>query len=214
MVSDNVPRPDDGYLVLADISGFTAWMAAVGDAHAVDVSQGIPPGFTLLQVMLDSVTNGLAPRFSIVGLEGDAVFGVAPSREFDGQGDALVAHLRRLYGRFVADRDARYRFLRADHTCSACPLVSTLDLKMVLHQGPFVRQVAGGQATIVGPAVNVVHRLLKNTVAETVGYRHYLFMTDAAAHRLGLDDSGIVHRERYRDVGEISGRVFELHRET
>ena len=63
---------------------------------------------------------------------------------------------------------------------------------------------------MAGPAVIVVHRLLKNTIADTVGYRHYLFMSDAAAHRLGLIDAGVAHRERYSDIGEIGGRVFKL----
>ena len=80
MGTDTAPQADEGYLLLADISGFTSWMAAVGEAHEVDVSHGIPPGFTLLQAMLDSVTDGLPARFSVAGLEGDAVFGVASSR--------------------------------------------------------------------------------------------------------------------------------------
>lgn len=210
MVTDSTPRADEGYLIVADISGYTAWMAAVGKAHQVDVSDGIPPGFTLLQVMLASVTQGLAPLFSVEGLEGDAVFGVAPSGDLDGRGDALVRDLRALYAAFLATRNEWHGRAVVDHYCIACPLVSTLDLKMILHEGPFVRQSVRGRDTVVGPAVNEVHRLLKNSIADSVGYRHYLFLTDAAAGRLGLRDAGAGHSERYPDIGEISGRVLEL----
>jgi hypothetical protein len=94
--------------------------------------------------------------------------------------------------------------------CTACALVGNLDLKMVLHVGGYVRQAVQQQTEILGPAVNVVHRMLKSTVAETVGHRHYLHLTEAAAERLGLIDAGIAHVEHYADVGDVSGRVLDL----
>lgn len=203
-------RADEGYLLLADISGFTAFMAAVGVAHGVDFSSGIPPGFALMGALLDSVAAGFVAPFSVVQLEGDAVFGVAPSRELDGRGNALVGDLRDVYARFRARRDEAFRVASAGHVCTACPLVSALDLKMVLHQGTYVRQTVYGQPGLLGPAVNVAHRLLKNTVAEQVGHRHYLLLTDAAAARLGLATAGFRHVESYPDVGDVSARVVDL----
>lgn len=210
MVTDSTPRADEGYLIVADIGGFTSWMEAVGVAHGVDFAVGIPPGFELLVQLLESVAEGLADRFGVEGLEGDAVFGVAPLDVLDGHGDALLADLRAVYARFVAHRDEFYRTTVATHMCTACPLVSTLDLKMILHQGPFVRQSVRGRDTVAGPAVNAVHRLLKNSVADQIGHRHYVLVTDTAAARLALADGGVPHRERYADVGEIPARVFEL----
>jgi hypothetical protein len=66
-----------------------------------------------------------------------------------------------------------------------------------------------GQAELLGQAVNVVHRMLKSGVADLVRHRHYLFVTDEAAARLGLGDAGVAHVESY-DVGDISGRVLDL----
>ncbi|HEX9738791.1 MAG TPA: DUF2652 domain-containing protein [Candidatus Limnocylindria bacterium] len=211
MVTDLSPRADEGYLIVADIAGYTSWMEAVGAAHGFDVSVEIPPAFALLGLLLDLVAEGLADRFKVEELEGDAVFGVAPTGDLDGRGDVLVDELRVVYARFLAHRDKWHQTTVASgHICSACPFVTALDLKMIVHEGPFVRQSVRGQATVVGPAVNVVHRLLKNTVADQVGHRHYLLLTDAAAERLGMADAGVAHRETYPGVGEIGGRVLGL----
>ena len=43
------------YLLLADISGYTSFVVGVEDAHGVDFSDGIPPGYELLGALLDAV---------------------------------------------------------------------------------------------------------------------------------------------------------------
>ena len=58
------------YLLLADISGYTAFMAGVELAHGVDFSLGIPAGYTILGELLDGVVEGLQPEFGLVKLEG------------------------------------------------------------------------------------------------------------------------------------------------
>jgi hypothetical protein len=88
--------------------------------------------------------------------------------------------------------------------------VATLDLKMVLHRGRVVRQQIGSQTELLGPAVNVVHRLLKNNVHAHLGNRPYLLITDAAAIGLHLGESGVAHSESYADVGDVHGRVVSL----
>ena len=97
-----------------------------------------------------------------------------------------------------------------DHVCRACPAVAHLDLKMVLHRGLAVRQSVGDGTDLLGPAVNVAHRLLKNDVRSRIGLRPYLFLTDDAAVGLGIPRVGLAHREEYADVGPIEGRIVEL----
>jgi hypothetical protein len=58
--------------------------------------------------------------------------------------------------------------------------------------------------------VTVAHRLLKNTVRERIGFRPYLFLTDAAATALGLSQVGLAHSEEYPDAGRIQGRLLGL----
>jgi class 3 adenylate cyclase len=203
-----VSRAEEGYLLLADISGYTGFMSKVGDAHGVDFTQGIPPGFELMGELLDSVAGALRSPFSVAKFEGDAVFAVAPGAALDGRGSEMLAILGDTYRRFVTTR-TEADIARRNHECTACPLVRFLDLKMVLHHGSYVSQAVHQQTELLGSAVNAVHRMLKSTVADVVGHRHYLFLSDVAAGRLGLDDAGIAHVESY-DIGDISGRVLDL----
>jgi class 3 adenylate cyclase len=196
------------YLLLADITGYTGFMTGVEGAHGVDFSTGIPAAYAVLGGLLDTVIEGVAPDFTLVKLEGDAVFAVATASDLDGQGDRVLEKLVAMYRSFI---QARTRAIPAsDHMCTACPAVANLDLKVVLHRGHAVRQAVGSGSDLLGPAVNVAHRLLKNTIRERIGLRPYLFMTDAAATALGLSDVGISHREVYEDAGEVQGRVVEL----
>ena len=84
------------------------------------------------------------------------------------------------------------------------------DLKVVLHRGQTVRQNVGSGSDLLSPAVNVAHRLLKNSIRDRIGYRPYLFLTDAAATALGLSEVGIAHSEDYSDAGQVHGRIVEL----
>ena len=206
--TDPAPAATDRYLLLADISGYTAFMAGVEQAHGVDFSGGIPAGFAVLGELLDAVIKGVRPDFAVAKLEGDAVFAVAPAAALDGRGEAVLGRLHGLYQAFQERRNTA-RAAR-DHVCTACPVVGSLELKMVLHRGQVVEQSIGSQTELLGPAVNVAHRLLKNSIQLRLGYRPYLFLTDAAARGLNLVEPGIEHREEYADVGSVQGRVVPL----
>lgn len=196
------------YLLLADISGYTGFMAGVEQAHGVDFGAGIPAAYSVLGDLLGAVIEGVEPDFAVVKLEGDAVFAAAPAASLDGQGVRVLAKLVAMYQAFT---DGRTRAIPAnDHICTACPAVAHLDLKVVLHRGQAVRQAVGTGSDLLGPAVTMAHRLLKNTVRERIGSRPYLFLTDAAASALGLSGLGLVHSEEYPDAGRIGGRIVEL----
>ena len=196
------------YLLLADISGYTGFMAGVEQVHGVDFSGGIPAAYSMLGDLLDTIIAGVEPEFAVVKLEGDAVFAAASAASLDGQGDRVLEKLGTMYRAFI---DARTRAIpSSDHVCTACPAVAYLDLKAVLHRGPAVRQAVGSGSDLLGPAVTVAHRLLKNTVRELIGFRPYLFLTDAAATALGLSQVGLAHSEEYPDAGRIQGRIVEL----
>lgn len=196
------------YLLLADISGYTGFMAGVELAHAVDFSGGIPAGYSVLGGLLDAVIKGLEPDFTLVKLEGDAVFAVAPAARLDGQGGRVLERLRTTYQAFIESRTQAIP--ASDHVCTACPAVAHLDLKVVLHRGRAVRQAVGSSSDLLGPAVTVAHRLLKNTIRERIGARPYLFLTEAAATALGVAEAGLEHREEYPDAGLIHGRILAL----
>jgi class 3 adenylate cyclase len=196
------------YLLIADISGYTSFMAGVELEHGVDFSAGVPAAYSILGALLNSVIEGLEPDFAVVKLEGDAVFAAASAARLDGQGVRVIDQVATMYRGFV---DSRTRAIpSSDHVCTACPAVAHLDLKAVLHRGHTVRQTVGAGSDLLGPAVTVAHRLLKNTVRERIGFRPYLYMTDAAATSLGVPEVGLAHPEEYPDVGRIQGRIVEL----
>ena len=196
------------YLLLADISGYTGFMAGVEQEHGIDFGGGIPAAYSVLGDLLDAVIKGVEPDFALVKLEGDAVFAAAAAAGIDGQGDRILEKLQAMYGAFIASRTRAIP--ASDHMCTACPAVAHLDLKAVLHRGPAVRQAVGSGSDLLGPAVTVAHRLLKNTVRERIGYRPYLLLTDAAATALGLSEVGLAHHEEYPDAGQIQGRIVGL----
>jgi class 3 adenylate cyclase len=204
-----VPVAVQRYLLLADISGYTTFLNEVEQAHGVDFSSGLPAGYEVLGALLDAVVEGVQPTFEIAKLEGDAVFAVAPAESLDGQGEAVLERLRAVYAAFYVVREERKQSAR-DHICRACPVVGSLNLKMVLHRGQAVRQTVGSHPELLGPAVNIAHRLLKNSITSRLGYRAYMFVTDAAAAGLRLTDTGARHLEHYEDVGQVQGRVIAV----
>ena len=196
------------YLLLADISGYTSFLNGVEETHGVDLSGGMPAGYEILGALLDALVHGVQPRFEVVQLEGDAVFAVSAADSLDGQGRPVVQQLRQVYTAF---RNVREEARRAtDHICTACLGVATLDLKMILHRGVAVRVGTQKHVELHGPAVNVAHRLLKNTVRTAIGNHPYLFLTDEAAGPLGLVGVGEPHTETYPDVGVIGGQIIRL----
>ena len=211
MAMPSHPDPVAGprYLLLADISGYTAFLNGVERDHGLDFSEGLPAGYAVLGALLNVVIEGVQLAFEVAKLEGDAVFAVAPADALDNQGQAVLDRLRAAYRDFAVVREDR-KANATDHICTACPVVGSLDLKMVLHRGPTVRQHVGSSTELLGPAVNVAHRLLKNTIQSSLGYHPYLFVTDAAAAGLGLTGIGVEHVEDYPDVGQVRGRVIEL----
>ena len=204
----SVTEAAERYLLLADISGYTGYLADVEKTHGVDFSAGVPAGYEIIAALLDAVVRGVQPELEVAKLEGDAVFAIAPAVSLDGRGEELLARLHATFDVFAAVQHQATK--ASDHICLACPMAGTLRLKMLLHRGFAVRVTGGSHEELHGPAVNIVHRMLKNNVEERVGARPYLFLTDQAADGLNIGTVGIEHREGYPDVGAISGRIVDF----
>ena len=208
-VSPGALEASEQYFLLADISGYTAFLANVEETHGLDFSHGIPAGYEILGALLDVVVRGVQPTFAVVKVEGDAVFGVAPAAELETASGSLLGELRGVVERFHEVK-LEQAAIASDHVCNACPVASRLWLKMLIHRGFGVRVVAGSHTELHGAAVTLVHRLLKNHVADRIGPRPYLFVTDAAAAPLGLAEGGVAHVETYPDAGVVTGRIVTL----
>jgi class 3 adenylate cyclase len=180
----------DGALVLADISGFTAFVSATELEHG-------PP---IIAALLEEVIRELSPPLEIQEVEGDAVFALGSDVTFGPPASLLDV----LDNAFVAFK-ARQRELEADESCScrACRSVGSLDLKVVVHHGRFLRQLVGGHSQVAGSAVILAHRLLKNRLVQRAAY---LLLTDAALRWLGVDPDQanlVAHDERYEHLGQV-----------
>jgi hypothetical protein len=205
------PHVDSGLLLLADISGYTSFLGHVAAAHPeMALPDGdVPPAYPLLSSLLDLVVARIAPTFVLADIEGDAVFAYALRDRPGVDAAELLAMVRSAYHAFRARLDEAT--LLQEHDCQACLVLPSLDLKFVLHHGVLVVQRIAGREKLLGPAVIVAHRLLKNSVTERTGWRGYLFVTSAAAERLGLPPgTGLAHEEVYPDVGPVNGVVIEL----
>ncbi len=187
---------DSGFLVLADISGFTAFVTESELEHGAEVTG----------VLLDTVMHRLAPPLEIQELEGDAVFAVGPDKLVP-DGGVLPGVLVESFGAFKERQ--RQLVEENDCACRACSRIARLSLKLVAHHGHFVRQRIGDRGRLAGPDVILVHRLLKNPL----GTDAYLLLTEPALRRVGdlaLDHEVQRHRLSYPYLGDVSCLVVVL----
>ena len=193
-------QPERACLVLADISGYTTYLAGVELDHAQDI----------LADLTGTVVRALRPTFRLAKLEGDAAFAYVITDAVDGS--MLQDTIEHCYIAFR--RRLRDIGQASQCDCNACTYLPRLDLKFVVHHGQIARQRMAGREELVGRDVIVVHRLLKNDVEAALGIRAYALYTDDCIRIMGIDDpaaAGLIeHRETYEVVGEVSGWVRDL----
>jgi uncharacterized protein YndB with AHSA1/START domain len=193
-------QPEPACLVIADISGYTGFLAGAELDHAQDI----------LADLMSTVVAALRPTFRLAKLEGDAAFVFAMTEAVDGP--QLQDTVERCY--FSFRRRLRDVGQASSCECNACTLVPNLDLKLVAHHGRIVRQRVASRDELFGSDVIVVHRLLKNHVAESTGFTAYALYSDACLAAMSLADPGtaglVEHRESFEGVGEIGGWVRDL----
>jgi hypothetical protein len=198
-----------GALLLADISGYTGFLQGVADAHVALIVEAPepPPAYSLLSHLLDTILESLQPMFRLAKLEGDAVFAVQAA-EVEA-GDGVLERVRVCYTAFSEQLGSAGSMWTCQ--CDACARIDALDLKFVLHHGGYVIQPVAGQSELLGPEVNVAHRLLKNHARELVGDVPYVLVSDAAAGALGISTAGMAAgEETYEGIPPIPVHVRAL----
>ncbi len=189
-----------GYLVIADITGYTAFLNDSELEHAEDS----------LKDLLDLLIDQTKPPLVISRLEGDAVISYSPEASFL-QGQTMVEIIENTYVRF---REARQRMrLNTACPCNACQNIPNLDLKFFVHYGTYALQNMANYTELVGRDVNIAHRLLKNNIKEETGISAYAAYTEAAVDALGIHEFLVEmqeHIEEFPDVGEVKLYVEDL----
>ena len=69
-----LPKPELAYFAIADISGYTSFLAGVELDHAQDI----------IADFMNTVVKGLRPPFRLAKFEGDAAFVYAVAEKVDG----------------------------------------------------------------------------------------------------------------------------------
>jgi uncharacterized protein YndB with AHSA1/START domain len=188
-----LPKAEAAYFAIADISGYTSFLAAVELDHAQDI----------IADFMDTVVKGLRPPFRLAKFEGDAAFVYTTSEKVDGS--LLQDAIEGAYFKFRR----RLRNVRQASTCEclACVAMGDLDFKFVVHHGEMVKQKMGGREELAGRDVILVHRLLKNSVSEKLGGRAYALYSDAAIRCMGVDPAAqglIAHHETIDVIGDVT----------
>ena len=189
-----------GYLVIADISGYTSFVAKTELEHSHEI----------LSELLELLVEKFQPLMTISKLEGDAVFAYAPETLF-ARGDTLIEFIESMY---VAFRDKQVSMKRKTTcTCNACSNITTLDLKFFAHHGDYILQTVANIRELVGSDVNLIHRLTKNHVSEATGWRAYMMFTEQSLTHLKLNlEDATIQMEAYEHLGEIKTYNVDLHK--
>ncbi len=200
-----------GTLLLADISGYTAFLQGVARAHAAEMAAGtfVPEAYPLLTSLLDGIVEQIAPPFVLSKFEGDAVFAFGPDDDLELRGGPLLIRLNACYEAFRA-RVGTARDLMIC-TCDACSSIRGLELKFVVHHGDYVVQSIAGHQELLGPDVTVAHLLLKNHVGDLIGRQAYALFTESAADHLDVPlDHARAIEEQYEHYPTVRAFVLAL----
>ena len=190
-------RISQGYLLLADISGYTAFLTGTELEHA----------HAIVHELTSLIRERLAPPMRFVKLEGDAVFCYADHSTFR-DGERFIELIEACY----FDFSNRLVDMTRSTTCpcDACTAIGSLGLKFIGHYGSYVIEHEADREDLAGPDVILIHRLLKNSISDADGPHAYAFLTDACLSRMSSPLALPTHSETYDSFGETSGGVHDL----
>ena len=191
-------RVKQGYLLLADLSGFTRFMASAELEHAQEI----------LTELIDTVCKSLKPVFKIAEIEGDAIFAYTFEEQFS-RGETLLELIELTYYNFTFRKNIMQE--KSTCTCNACQSIRGVDLKFINHFGSFALQNYSGVIKPLGSDVNLVHRLLKNSVKQKSNFSRYALFSNSCFEKIDLPaDLFIPLTENYEHFGDVNTYVTDL----
>lgn len=191
-------RLANAVLVLADISGYTRFITS-RETSLLHAEQIIT---ALLEAMIDRTAHPLV----LNKLEGDAAFfwAEAGTDAAAAMRDALV-QVHALFAAFDA-KLAELGAERANCTCEACANLGGLRIKAFVHCGEVAVKQVRQFEELAGEDVILVHRLMKNHLAE----REYVLLSERAAQAWPLPDTAAArrHAEEFEGLGQLQLTVL------
>lgn len=193
-------KSEDGYLILADVSGYTAYLTEAEQEHA---------GPIIISLLSSVIDNAVAPLV-LSNLEGDAIFLRAPADGFVG-GQTFLEVIENIYFAFTELREQM--IANTSCSCRACSKIPELDLKVIIHKGTFQILELAGRQELSGPDVILVHRLAKSGVGDHTQIPSYAMFTAAAAEALDLATFAprlVPYGEDFEHFGHVETLVHDL----
>ena len=156
-------KSQEGLLVLADISGYTAFVTQTEMDHSWEI----------LHELLEVIVRSAAGKLDVSQVEGDAILFISGLDD-----EQVVEAVEETFIGF--HRRRRDMVAVTTCPCNACKNIGILKLKFITHRGQFSRQRLGGVEQLHGTDVIVPHRLAKNRIP----IKEYLLATEAVLTRL------------------------------
>jgi hypothetical protein len=192
-------KTQTGYLVLADISGYTSFVAKTEIEHAEKA----------ISILLEDIIEKLDDVLTIIKLEGDAVFAYVPEEQMSNC-NIMLELLDNTYFNFRDSAKALYS--QATCLCKACQAIPTLDLKFFVHHGEYIIQKVAGITDLMGNDVTLIHRLAKNHVSESTGWNGYVLFTGNCLENMQADKKPFIQQaETYEHLGDVETYVMDMH---
>ena len=186
-----------GYLLIADISGYTQFLTTSELDHANPI----------LQSLLSSLVEQVGEPLQFWKMDGDAVLAYSTQQEFP-TGETFLTICENLYNAFASTR--QNIIANTSCPCKACANVSMLDLKIMAHHGQFDEMQVGPVTDISGADVILVHRMAKSDVTEATGIKSYALFSDAAVEAMDIQTALTPFSQPFEHFGEVSMQVYDL----
>lgn len=187
----------NGYLLIADISGYTNFLTSSEQDHANPI----------LQSLLSSLIEQVGEPLHFWKMEGDAVLAYSTQQDFP-SGETFLTICENLYNAFATRR--QNIISNTTCPCRACANVEMLDLKIMAHHGSFDEMEVGPVKDISGADVILVHRMAKTDVKEATGIRSYALFSDAAVEAMDMKTALQPYSQTFEHFGEVSMQVYDL----
>jgi len=168
-----------GFLTLADISGYNAFVSGTEFDHAQEI----------IRDLLEFLVHRLRPVLTLVQIEGDAVFAYTPANKLP-RGETLFELIENTYIAFKNQLIS----VKRHHTCgcAACQNVNTLDLKFFVHYGEYIEQNIDDHHGLLGYAPMFVRkREWKGPVSDSAGWHGYALFTADSLSKLSIETEGL-----------------------
>ena len=187
----------EGYLLLADISGYTEFLTGTELEHSHEI----------IRELTTLIRQRLAPPMRFVKLEGDAVFCYADGTTYR-DGEPLAELIEACY--FAFSNRLLDMSRATTCRCKACAAIDSLGLKFIAHYGNFIVEREDDREDLAGPDVILAHRLLKNSIGETGGPQAYALFSEACLAYMPASFQLPAHSESYESFGKTTVGVHDL----